>query len=66
MATSKTSLGGVLARAKREASQMVGQGDLTTKLKAMQPVSRAEYNALLARLSTLEARVQQLVRAQRP
>lgn len=64
MATNKPSIGGLLARAKREASQFVTQGELSAKLKAIQPVSHAEYNALLRRLDTLEARVQQLQRAQ--
>lgn len=64
MATRKPTISDVIARAK-EAKQVVAQGDLSTKLRAMQPVSRTEYNALVTRLQTLEARVQQLQRAQR-
>jgi polyhydroxyalkanoate synthesis regulator phasin len=62
-ATRKPTFSDVLARAK-EARQQMAQGDLTAKLKAMQPVSRTEYNALVTRLETLEARVQQLQRTQ--
>lgn len=64
MAARKPTISDVIARAK-EARQAVAQGDLSTKLKAMQPVSRTEYNALMNRLETLEARVQQLQRAHR-
>ena len=64
MATRKPSIADVIARAK-EARQVVAQGDLSTKLKAMQPVSRTDYNALVNRLEMLEARVQQLLRTQR-
>jgi polyhydroxyalkanoate synthesis regulator phasin len=63
MAARKPTFGDVIARAK-EARQQMAQGDLTAKLKAMQPVSRTEYNALVTRLETLEARVQQLQRTQ--